>query len=240
MNGLGSSRRPESCEDPNIEGTSKAITRADARPDSHDPLYLTWLALMEGRFEMIKPKTYSWVDLFKILLSKLVSQEGWSLEDWTFFNEALLRVSLQADKDKDFSQKYKSYLSFGKMINKSFNDVRTIQLPLKPNKKFLKKRSEKGQFVPSPNLWYSQGRKKFLKSPPTIVIKVRPSRFDRPTANPNERYIGVGYRDKGKARDKAVDGSPKWQDLCNDWRLRSSESDSTSFPSEKEDEEVES
>lgn len=31
---------------------------------------------------------------------------------------------------------------------------------------------------------------------------------------PKERYIGVGYKDKGTARDPAYDGSPRWQDVA--------------------------
>jgi len=31
---------------------------------------------------------------------------------------------------------------------------------------------------------------------------------------PQERYIGVGYKDKGTARDPAFDGSPRWQDVA--------------------------
>lgn len=31
---------------------------------------------------------------------------------------------------------------------------------------------------------------------------------------PPKKYIGVGYKDKGNARNKAVDGSPSWQDVA--------------------------
>jgi hypothetical protein len=31
---------------------------------------------------------------------------------------------------------------------------------------------------------------------------------------PPARYIGIGYKDKGSARNLAYDGSPSWQEVC--------------------------
>lgn len=234
MNGLGNSRGSESCDSSdNSVDSSETKIRAEARPDRLDPLYLTWLALMEGRFKMIKPKCYSWVELFKILMSKLVSLEGWTLEDWTFFNESLLQVSLQADKDLDFRRKFAVDIKTGNSINKYINSRSKLRFPIR-QKSVFQMISEKEGHRLTPNLWYSQGRQKFLKFPPAIEIKLRPSRFDRPKALDNGKYIGVGYRDKGNTRKLASDGQQSWQELCNDWRLAGSESDSTSFPSKEE------
>jgi hypothetical protein len=32
---------------------------------------------------------------------------------------------------------------------------------------------------------------------------------------PPKRIIGIGYRDKGTARDPAIDGSPSWQEVAS-------------------------
>jgi hypothetical protein len=32
---------------------------------------------------------------------------------------------------------------------------------------------------------------------------------------PPKRYIGIGYRDKGSARDPAQDGTPSWQEIAS-------------------------
>jgi hypothetical protein len=36
-----------------------------------------------------------------------------------------------------------------------------------------------------------------------------------PKSVKNKRFIGVGYKDKGSRKDKAVDGSPSWQEVAS-------------------------
>lgn len=56
-----------------------------------------------------------------------------------------------------------------------------------------------------------------------IELKVRKSFYTRPYKEagiltkhlPPKRFIGIGYRDKGTAKDPAEDASPRWQEVAS-------------------------
>lgn len=55
----------------------------------------------------------------------------------------------------------------------------------------------------------------FLSLPESFArrfLSRKNSRLNRP--HPELRRIGVGYRDKGTARDSSIDGSPRWEDVA--------------------------
>jgi hypothetical protein len=64
--------------------------------------------------------------------------------------------------------------------------------------------------VPERN--YSQWKSRFAG----VYEYVKPKPLGVPNSQiPPEPYIGIGYRDKGTAKDPAVDGSPSWQEVAN-------------------------
>jgi hypothetical protein len=52
------------------------------------------------------------------------------------------------------------------------------------------------------------------------AYRLKDTRFSvqRPPTPP-KRFIGIGYRDKGSARDKAWDGSPHWTEVAMSTRI---------------------
>jgi hypothetical protein len=42
----------------------------------------------------------------------------------------------------------------------------------------------------------------------------------QPLRKVQQRFIGVGYKDKGSSRNKSIDGSPSIEEICRDERFR--------------------
>jgi len=111
--------------------------------------------------------------------------------------------------------------AFKKKFGSSLEDLALIlkktRLTHTPTKAGLRKLSRElstlqGFLIPHRNL--SETKKHVLGK-----FEIRQgTKLGIPTANlPLKRYIGIGYRDKGTARDLAFNGELRWQEYC---RLR--------------------
>lgn len=52
----------------------------------------------------------------------------------------------------------------------------------------------------------------------TLELKIRILRIE--LRKVQQRYVGVGYKDKGSSRKVSLDGSPPWGEVCSDYRIR--------------------
>jgi hypothetical protein len=153
--------------------------------------------------------------------TKRISLERYLLSKVAFFPETvnerdllalfLNHIDLQekADREMDFCQKFGSDLESVSIILKGINLTHGVSL------RSLTVMSEKVKVVLShyivPRRNFEDFKYRFHNSYHLI--------FREPQGVPTEtlpakRWIGVGYRDKGSAKDKAIDASPSWQSVA--------------------------
>jgi hypothetical protein len=123
----------------------------------------------------------------------------------------LNHIDLQekADREMDFCQKFGSDLESVSIILKGINLTHGVSL------RSLTVMSEKVKVVLShyivPRRNFEDFKLRFHNS--YHLIFREPQGVPTDTLPP-KRWIGVGYRDKGSAKDKAIDASPSWQSVA--------------------------
>lgn len=153
--------------------------------------------------------------------TKRISLERFLLSKVAFFPETvnerdllalfLNHIDLQekADREMDFCQKFGSDLESVSIILKGINLTHGVSL------RSLTVMSEKVKVVLShyivPRRNFEDFKLRFHNS--YHLIFREPQGVPTDTL-PAKRWIGVGYRDKGSAKDKAIDASPSWQSVA--------------------------
>jgi hypothetical protein len=153
--------------------------------------------------------------------TKRISLERYLLSKVAFFPETvnerdllalfLNHIDLQekADREMDFCQKFGSDLESVSIILKGINLTHGVSL------RSLTVMSEKVKVVLShyivPRRNFEDFKLRFHNS--YHLIFREPQGVPTDTL-PAKRWIGVGYRDKGSAKDKAIDASPSWQSVA--------------------------
>jgi hypothetical protein len=153
--------------------------------------------------------------------TKRISLERYLLSKVAFFPETvnerdllalfLNHIDLQekADREMDFCQKFGSDLESVSIILKGINLTHGVSL------RSLTMMSEKVKVVLShyivPRRNFEDFKLRFHNS--YHLIFREPQGVPTDTL-PAKRWIGVGYRDKGSAKDKAIDASPSWQSVA--------------------------
>jgi hypothetical protein len=155
-------------------------------------------------------KGTSRIVLFRYLLSKLFweSESGLHLDEYLVLME--LWLILLELKDPGFQRKYKNELQ--ESLNLYSQISRANSFPLRIKIK-ISEIPEFRHLLPSlimtPESYFGmRGNRNIRKS---FVIQFEDSRL--PLRIPSERYIGVGYKDKGTCRDPSLDASPSWQEV---------------------------
>jgi len=157
------------------------------------------------------------ITLQRLLLSRIV----WKIEEVTFdeilvIYDNLLNLMELSEKDPSFREKYGSTLEvlakFLKSLNlqnsepKNLAEILYRQFRLPIYASFI---------IPRRNL--STVEKHMCNSYrllPTLQNPGIPTK-----ALPPKRWIGIGYRDKGSARNSAIDGNPSWQEVAMSTRI---------------------
>jgi hypothetical protein len=153
--------------------------------------------------------------------TKRISLERYLLSKVAFFPETvnerdllalfLNHIDLQekAEREMDFCQKFGSDLESVSIILKGINLTHGVSL------RSLTVMSEKVKVVLShyivPRRNFEDFKLRFHNS--YHLIFREPQGVPTDTL-PAKRWIGVGYRDKGSAKDKAIDASPSWQSVA--------------------------
>lgn len=183
------------------------------------------MELMENHWRTLVYRSKSPITTFKFLMSKFLfaSEEDFTEEDrtalWMSWEKA---IQLCAVEPK-FKEKHFHYLWLTRGVLQSLNNEITVA----DRKAFLGQlRSSlshgRGYFAAS--VYYgikNQGKKLY-----ELFLKTRfPRKF------PQKRHVGVGYNDKGTAKDSASDGSPHWTEVA----MSGNREDWTESRSEKSD-----
>jgi hypothetical protein len=153
--------------------------------------------------------------------TKRISLERYLLSKVAFFPESvnerdllalfLNHIDLQekADREMDFCQKFGSDLESVSIILKGIYLSHGVSL------RSLTVMSDKVKVVLShyivPRRNFEDFKLRFHNS--YHLIFREPQGVPTDTL-PAKRWIGVGYRDKGSAKDKAIDASPSWQSVA--------------------------
>jgi hypothetical protein len=148
------------------------------------------------------------VTLFHFLLAKLTygkEEQGLSLEEFLVFHE--LFYQLLETRDPLFAQKWE--LSLGKVSQIMVATAGYSEFPvILTEESRVKIREVLGDdpILPNPEAFFGLMGNRDLRTSFRIQFRsqwIPPKRV--------ERYIGVGYKDKGTRRAPELDGSPSWQ-----------------------------
>jgi len=176
---------------------------ADPRLDDHDPLNLT---VSKTKSFSVRVKTPTQALMFiRFLLAKVVYRR--SLTSLSVPEQVLLSESweiLRKVKDITFWKKYREIVASLSYIESS----RAISLNPKIDHSQWWNMLETSKRLPSRCAYFGWWK--------TFKIKnwFRFQNRELETKSSPKRFIGVGYRDQGNARDVAFDGSPSWQEVA--------------------------
>jgi len=178
--------------------------------DSQSRLYLQGgkdLILLQH--SVLISKKVKRVSLHRYLLSKIAFGETIVFRDIGGLVLNQLWLENKAKRDKKFKEKFGTTLEVVSNILRQINMSRGVT-----QKSIASLRSKvlsnlEDFLIPRRNL--AQWKMRFDSS----VLLSRPKPSGVPIKElPAERYIGIGYRDKGTAKNTATDGSPSWQDIA--------------------------
>jgi hypothetical protein len=147
------------------------------------------------------------MDITKVLLllRYFLTKSFWRgehLEDWEKVAIYLLWDRLSVFRDPSwFAEHYQWWLAIKLLISKLGFQTR----PEGPERKIVELLHQNHKIFLSPRAYLGQEFK--LEE---ILKKI--NRAHRPKAPPR-RWIGVGYRDHGNAREPQLDGTPPWQEV---------------------------
>jgi hypothetical protein len=148
------------------------------------------------------------VPLFRFLLAKMVygrEHEGVSVEEFLVFNE--LFFDLSDSKDPNLGKKWgPSFVKVSSIIP-AMSDISEFPIVLDTeSREALKQIFLDDPILPNPEAYFGLLGNRDLRNSFRVQFKsswIPPKRV--------ERYIGVGYKDKGSRRIPELDGSPSWQ-----------------------------
>lgn len=177
---------------------SEKVNSADPSPENHDPSSYFYRVLKVNR----KHLTFH---LYKVLLSKLLYTE----EIFTEEDEVLLFLAyercVELCVDPSAEKKYYHLLSANRVI---FNGL----------SEFVKDKESIRRHRESLEWSFSHGRSQlnaYIYYGAKVSLEVKMSTY-YPRKPRAKNRIGVGYRDKGTAKNTAWDGSPSWQEVALD------------------------
>lgn len=177
---------------------SKKVILAEPRPENLDPVRNWYRTLRIDRKSIgIVP--------FKVLLSKLL----YTSETFTEEDEVQLFASYERCVEKLAEDSFHKKNFWLIWINRNiFNGLSN----------FVKDSNARIQHRESLDSYFSQGRSQlnaFVYYGATKKVAVS-MKVGYPSRTKPVSRIGVGYRDKGNARNTAWDGSPPWQEVALD------------------------
>lgn len=162
-----------------------------------------------GGAYVIYSKNVKRISLQRVLVSQLAfEKEQFILRDLLVIYDNMLILQDMVLVDEGFRRKFGSSLEDLALI------LKNSRLTKNPTLKGLKLLSQKllsleGFLIPKRNLkqtsMHFKGKYEVRQGVKSGVLT---------TTIPAKRFIGIGYRDKGTARDLAFNGEPNWQEYC--------------------------
>lgn len=149
------------------------------------------------------------ISLHRYLWSKISYEDdsGFRILSGLVLNQLWLENKCKTDVD--FKKK------FGRTLDVSAKLIKEVNLSQGLSSKALRRLATKTKskleafIIPKRN--FASWKMRFDSS--VVLITSKPLGVSTKTLPP-ERYIGIGYRDKGTAKNPAVDGSPSWQEIA--------------------------
>jgi hypothetical protein len=148
--------------------------------------------------------------LFRFLLAKLLYEEkgGLHLDEFIILFE--LYYYFSEFKDPSFLEKYSEWFYQTELFFKDLAEEK--EFPIIMEESDSDKLVPKLQpILPSKLAYFGLKGQRNLSNSFSIIL----NRTLFPKSVKNKRFIGVGYKDKGSRKDKAVDGSPSWQEVAS-------------------------
>lgn len=146
------------------------------------------------------------ITLLRNLCAKLAYHPlGWSVDEAYVVYDLHDLMYQQASKDQEFNNKYGLWLNTLGGILKELNP-QSYPFKLKSTVDF---ESSLKSLLPSRSAFYG-----WEKNPVKVKSYTLSLNLKLPKIKTSSFKIGVGYRDKGSAKNKAKDGSPSWQDVA--------------------------
>jgi hypothetical protein len=170
-------------------------------PCGFDPKSLQDRLYRRGYIMIIKTKTKR-ITLLRFMLAKLWhSEDGISIEEFLLIHE--LYYDLVEITECCFLEKNKNLLETTAKLLVLISNNRSFPLI----NKNIEKEPPTG--IPSKREYFGLVGQRDLKKSYRLVFRdtIVPPRL------PPDRYIGVGYKDKGSRRNPAKDGSGSWQEI---------------------------
>lgn len=151
------------------------------------------------------------ISLHRFLLSKFVFEpERITLQDLFALYDNQVWLERKCSSDFDFSKKFGKSLEEISMILKEINLSRGFNFQAIPRISHIVKTKLQGFIIPARN--YKDFKKRFGG---LFSLRTLKPAEEANKGLPAKRIIGIGYRDKGTAREPAKDGSPSWQEISS-------------------------
>jgi len=151
------------------------------------------------------------VPLFRFLLAKLVygrEHEGVSVEEFLVFHE--LFFDLVDSKDPNLRKKWETSFEKVSSIIPAMSEISEFPVVLDEDSRVaLKQILQDDPILPNPEAYFGLLGNRDMRNSFRVQFRsswIPPKRV--------ERYIGVGYKDKGSRRCPELDGSPSWQTVA--------------------------
>lgn len=151
------------------------------------------------------------ISLQRYLVSKIVHEaDHVKFQDLIVLYDNQIWLEQKSLKDPDFNKKFGSSLEELSFLLKQINFQKEFSAKalIRLSQRF--RTNLEGFIVPIRN--YQSFKKHFSGLFSVLALKT-PKEANK--ILPPKRIIGVGYRDKGTARDPAKDGSPSWQEVAS-------------------------
>jgi hypothetical protein len=165
------------------------------------------LYLTKGYSVKLKAGTKK-VPLFRFLLAKLVygrEHEGVTVDEYLVFMELLF--SLLDSSDPNLQAKWGKSLIGVTLLIPAMSELTEFPIVLdEASRKHLVAMFRDDPILPKPEAFFGLMGNRDMRSSFRVQFKsswIPPKKV--------ERYIGVGYKDKGSRRFPELDGSPTWQ-----------------------------
>jgi hypothetical protein len=165
---------------------------------------------LKGGYKVVYRAGSKRITILRFLLAKMVyDSDGLGLDEFLVVYDLFMYADGKSANDQTFREKYGDWLFTVSELLQQMSDCRTF--PIRPNRE-SRELLGKGlnPLLPSQHAYF--GYKKQPRISNSFRIQFR-NPLITPKAYPPKRFIGVGYRDKGHLKNKAVDGSPSWQEV---------------------------
>lgn len=151
------------------------------------------------------------VSLQRYLVSKMINEHDKIRErDLLCLFDNQLWLERKCLSDTDFSEKFGKSLEDLSIILKKANFSQGVSIQTLKRMSLELKENLSGFYVNLRN--YSSFKRRFDGH---YHLHTLGSSKESNKHIPPKRFIGIGYRDKGTARDLALDGSPSWQEVAS-------------------------